>query len=112
MKLLKQFDYYAIGLDQRVYSFRSKRYLRAGTNNGGYKIYCLMQNGKKVMKKRARLMYEAFKGNIPKGMTVNHIDENKTNDDIRNLELLTIGDNVRYSAKKRKLKNGRCANKR
>lgn len=93
---IEDFPGYATDYRQRVYSLKTKRYLKPGTNNSGYRIFCLMRDGKKVMMKRSRLMYSVFKGPIPKGMTVNHIDLNKINDNPDNLELMNIGDNVRH----------------
>lgn len=93
---IEQFPGYKLGTKQRIYSMRTKRYLKPGTNNTGYKILCLMRHGKKVMVKRARLIYSIFNGPIPKGMTVNHINLNKTDDRPINLESLTRGDNVRH----------------
>lgn len=41
-------------------------------------------------------VYLTFVGDIPEGLEVNHIDENKHNNCIWNLNLLSHGDNVRY----------------
>lgn len=42
-----------------------------------------------------RLVYEAWVGEIPEGMTVDHIDGNKTNNHYTNLRLLTPEENAR-----------------
>ena len=47
-----------------------------------------------------RLVAEAFIGEIPIGSVVNHIDENKANNDVSNLEIITQLENIRYSAHK------------
>lgn len=44
-----------------------------------------------------RLVYESFKGEIPKDMEINHIDYDRLNNNIENLEVLSHADNVRYS---------------
>ena len=41
-------------------------------------------------------VYLTFVGDIPKGMEVNHLDENPKNNRLDNLNLLNHGDNVRY----------------
>lgn len=41
-----------------------------------------------------RIVYEAFHGPIPDGVTVDHIDGNKLNNHIDNLQLLSVRDNV------------------
>lgn len=40
-----------------------------------------------------RLVYEAFIGQIPKDMTVDHIDGNKLNNHYLNLQILSRGEN-------------------
>lgn len=44
-----------------------------------------------------RIVWELFYGDIPNGMTVDHIDGNKINNKIENLQLLSIVDNVMKS---------------
>lgn len=41
-------------------------------------------------------VYLTFVGDIPKGLQVNHIDEDKHNNCVWNLNILSLGDNVRY----------------
>ena len=41
-------------------------------------------------------MWEHFNGEVPDGMQINHIDENKENNCIWNLELLTPKENCNY----------------
>lgn len=47
--------------------------------------------------KVSRLVYEAFKGSIPDGYVVDHINNNITDDYITNLQLLTISENTKKS---------------
>lgn len=44
-----------------------------------------------------RLIYETFKGRIPKGMQVDHIDGDKQNNALNNLQILTPEENIRKS---------------
>ena len=105
MKTIPGFKDYLLGTKQRVWSIRRKRYLKPGTSNSGYKVFCLMKDKVKKMVKRSRLVCIVKYGEIPQGMTVNHMNLNKVDDRPRNLELLTIGDNVRhYVANRRKRK--------
>lgn len=63
----------------------------------GYLFVSLCKEGKAKHIFVHRLVAEAFVPN-PLGLeTVNHKDEDKTNNQVSNLEWLTRGDNVRYS---------------
>lgn len=46
-----------------------------------------------------RIVYEAFHGAIPSGLTVNHIDANKTNNRLSNLETATSLEQVHHARK-------------
>ena len=43
-----------------------------------------------------RLVWEAFNGPIEKGLEINHIDEDKSNNSLDNLELMTHKQNMNY----------------
>lgn len=60
----------------------------------GYMSVCLGKNSKRYLVHR--LVYETFIGEIPEGMQVNHKDENKSNNNVENLNLLTPSENVNY----------------
>lgn len=61
--------------------------------NSGYLRVCLYKNKTKRMKSVHRLVYSAFYGPIPPGMEVNHINEDKTDNRIENLNLMTRTEN-------------------
>lgn len=44
-----------------------------------------------------RLVYRYFKGEIPKKMVINHLDGNKKNNHIDNLELTTQSENIKHA---------------
>lgn len=44
-----------------------------------------------------RIVYEAFVGEIPKGLQINHMDGNKQNNHISNLELCTPSENTKHA---------------
>ena len=56
----------------------------------------------------ARYLYKKTYGAIPDGMTVDHIDGDRTNDKIENLQILTLKDNIKKSAKLREMINKIC----
>ena len=58
-------------------------------HKGGYLRVILCKDGKKYYQSVHRLVYEAFVGEIPEGLEVNHMDEDKNNCAVWNLNLLT-----------------------
>ena len=78
----------------------SGRILKPSKNGDGYNIVSL-GNGTGNIKthKISNLVTRAFLGKKPKGIVVNHIDGNKINDCIRNLEYVTQSQNVLHSYK-------------
>lgn len=50
-----------------------------------------------------RLIYESFNGEIPKGMQVNHLDEDKHNNAIENLNVLTPKENSNWGTRNKRL---------
>lgn len=47
----------------------------------------------------SHLVWEVFKGPIPDGMQVNHIDENPENNNLDNLNLMTPGENSNWGTR-------------
>lgn len=78
---------------------RGGRVLRQCTRTDGYWCVHLSCNGKNRVRAVHRLVYAAFHGPIPDRMTVNHIDGDKLNNRLVNLELLTIGQNLQHAAR-------------
>jgi len=64
----------------------------------GYAAICLSRPGDKQRSRTVhRIVWEAFNGPRPDGMTVNHRDGDKWNNGLVNLELMSIGDNIRHA---------------
>ncbi len=62
-------------------------------NRYGYPVVCLRGKPKAVLKSIHRMVVEAFVGTIPDGMQINHIDGNKQNNHLDNLEICTGSQN-------------------
>lgn len=82
--------------EQLVYSKRNEKYLKLNRNKGGYLRVSLYKNKKGRTFKLHRLVWMTLKGEIPQGLEINHIDENKENNSIENLELVTHKENNNY----------------
>lgn len=65
----------------------------------GYKAVMLWLNNKAMCCKVHRLVIEAFKPNPDHLPTINHIDGNKLNNHIDNLEWSTYQDNMRHAVR-------------
>ena len=96
----KGFSKYLISTDGQVYSLKRDRLLPQGYTQRGYKQVdvCNDEGIKKHMRVH-RLVYMAHKGVIPEGMQINHKDENKANNCIDNLELMTNKENSSYGTR-------------
>lgn len=84
---------YAISTKGRVRNIRTGRILAGTYNNDGYKYVILKGKGHTVH----RLMALTFLDNPNNLPQVNHIDEDKRNNDISNLEWCSKSDNVSHS---------------
>lgn len=94
------FSKYLISTDGQVYSLKSDRLLPQGITERGYKqVDVFSDEGIKKHMRVHRLVYMAHKGVIPEGMQINHKDENKANNCIDNLELMTNKENCSYGTR-------------
>jgi hypothetical protein len=73
------------------------------TQRGYHKAGCKTKSGVYLYPEiyRSRLVWVSVNGPIPKGMQINHINHNRTDDRIQNLELVTCQQNVWYVRKKK-----------
>lgn len=69
----------------------------------GYVRVRLCKNGIHTSHNVHRLVYEAFIGPIPDGMQVNHIDEDKSNNKIDNLNLMTPKQNINWGTRNERI---------
>lgn len=92
----KHYNYY-VTTNGTVYRLNKKtlkiREMKCSQADGQYKLIVL-ERGKKCFYIH-RLVYEAFVGEIPQGMVVDHIDNDSSNNSFTNLQVLTKGDNTR-----------------
>lgn len=94
-------DYYFADENGRIWSEKSHRWLSERTNKVGYKTVGLMVEEQKTQKWFLvhRLVYEVFIGQIHTDLQVNHINENKTDNRLCNLELLTPKENCNFGTR-------------
>lgn len=90
---------YSVSSDGRVFSYKSNKYLKLQSNKHYLKVM-LTKNGEQIQKLVHRLVAEAFIPNPENKKEVNHIDGNKLNNSIDNLEWVTPKENQQHSVKK------------
>lgn len=93
---------YSVTDNGRVYSHKSKKFLRPIDNGHGYKDVILCSGGKPFHKYIHRLVAEAFVPNPDNLPEVNHKDENPGNNAWSNLEWCTSKYNKNYGGRARK----------
>ncbi len=103
-KSVKDFDRYEVSNMGRVRATRTQKIIKGWINEKGYHRLSLYagqyttKKGIRASRKKNqyvhRLVYAAFQGEIPVGMEVDHIDEDITNNENSNLQLLTGTENL------------------
>ena len=94
MGLVKSMNYKCTGKERILKPLKMKN---------GYLYVSLRIDGKTVTKSIHRLVWEAFNGPIPEGMQVNHINEDRTDNRLENLNLLTNKENCNWGTHNEKL---------
>ena len=93
-------DYFKISNDGQVYSKRTNRILVQGTLKNGYKVISSKiggRSGKSICLKVHRMVAKSFISNIDNKPMVNHIDGDKTNNHVSNLEWCTASENTQHA---------------
>ena len=83
----------------RVKRVATNRILKQAKHHGGYMLVRLSKNGKPHTCTVHRLAAQAFIPNPENKPQVNHIDEDKTNNMIPNLEWVTAKENVNHGTR-------------
>lgn len=104
------FENYEVSNLGKVRNIKSGIMLKPKLNKNGYLRHCLSENNKQKFLYLHRIIATAFIDNPEKKPCVNHIDENKTNNDLSNLEWCSVRENnihgtrIKRAAEKRSKK--------
>ena len=94
-------DRYLISDSGMVWSLYQNKPLKPNKSKNGYLLVHLKVNNKRDARYIHRLVAEHFIPNEHNHSTVNHINRNKHDNRVANLEWMTLPDNVKYSACKK-----------
>jgi hypothetical protein len=95
------FSDYSISKDGIIYSNKSKKVLKCLKHNHGYcRIALINDDGKSYSKYVHRLVAETYLPNPENKPQVNHIDGNRNNHKLSNLEWVTQSENDLHSFRK------------
>ena len=85
------FSNYAASKDGDILSLKSKKNLKTTKSRGGYLKFSIYDKRleKRINYKQHGFVYEVFLGSIPRFFEVDHINEVKTDNIVKNLQLLT-----------------------
>ena len=97
--IINNWDNYAVSNKGKVKNVRTGRELKLVENKNGYLIANLCQNGKKASFRVHRLVALMFIENPELKEEVNHIDGNKKNNCVENLEWNTHKENDSHARK-------------
>lgn len=102
MKDIKDYEgLYAVTSCGKVWSYRSKKFLKPSDNGNGYLVVKLYKDGTQKTLRVHRLVAEAYIDNPDNKPQINHIDKNKTHNYVGNLEWSTAKENIQHSVKDR-----------
>ena len=77
--------------------FMTKRGAEAGKQcKNGYRTLMLQENGIQYTFCEHRCVWTWFNGDIPDGFEINHIDADRANNRIENLEMVTHSENIQH----------------
>lgn len=91
----KVYNYYWISNYGNMYSELSKKHIKSHHTKLGYRQFNLYPEvQKKKIISQHKLVYETFKGKVPEGLEIDHIDNDPSNNKLENLQTLTKRENL------------------
>ena len=95
------FSDYAASKHGEILSVKKAKILKCTGNVYGYLTFSLYYEREVKTYSLHRFVYECIKGVIPENYVVDHIDSNKTNNSIHNLQILSSKENLQKANNKK-----------
>lgn len=105
-KNIDGYDNYIVNESGEITNTNTGRVLKQSKNKKGYCFLILSKNGYSETISIHRLVYKTFKGKLNKGFEINHIDGNKSNNNIKNLEQVSKTENMKKAVEIGLIKSG------
>lgn len=99
MKKIKGYNDYLIDKNGNIFNIKLNRFIVQNISHKGYHRVNLNKNKYKRQYQLHRLVALIFIPNLENKPQVNHIDGNKSNNNVSNLEWVTGSENVRHAVK-------------
>lgn len=96
MKLI--YEKYYCTKDGKVFNYQNNKEV-VGYTKDDYYLYITIRSrsiNRRDIRKH-RMIYEYFNGNIPKGYVINHLDGDKQNNALSNLQMVTPKENAKHA---------------
>jgi hypothetical protein len=92
------FKNYKANKNGDIYNIITDKIIKGCITPNGYNSITLKYNNKSITKQAHIFIYECFNEIIEKGYEIDHIDTNKLNNNLENLQLLSISDHHKKTA--------------
>ena len=100
--------YYRINESGQVWSIRRNKLLKPSIDRYGYQKIVLTVNGESFYTTVHRLVASTFIPNPNNLPCVNHINENKQDNRVENLEWISVIDNDNYGTRNQRMAKSKC----
>lgn len=98
------FDCYEIYEDGTIISKYYNKPLKGSVWRNGYVVGKLkFKDGTRHPVLWHKVIWQYFNGDVPKGMQINHIDEDKTNNALSNLNIMTAKENTNWGTRNHRI---------
>lgn len=94
---IEGFPNYHINKRGEVINLKTGKTLKGVLSDEGYVVYCLSNNGKQKVLKQHRMLAIAYIPNPDGKPHINHIDSDKSNNELSNLEWVTPRENTAHA---------------